>query len=83
MAYSGVITAILTFLIVYLGKYGQKVVEVIISILIAVICISYTLELFLSKPDWTAAGLHILIPSLPNGEAVLIAVGMLGATVMP
>jgi manganese transport protein len=83
VAYAGIITACLTFIIVYTSKYGQRVVEVIISILVAVICISYTIELFLAKPDWTSAGLHALIPSLPNGEAVLIAVGMLGATVMP
>ena len=83
MAYSGIITAVLTFLIVYMSKYGQKVVELIISILVAVICISYTIELFFSKPDFALAGYHALIPSLPNGEAVLIAVGMLGATVMP
>lgn len=83
MAYAGLITAVLTFLIVYAEKYGQRTVEVIISILVAVICISYTIELFLAKPDWGLAGLHVLIPSLPNGEAVLIAVGMLGATVMP
>ncbi len=83
MFYAGLITAALTFLIVYLGKYGQRVVEVIISILVAVICISYTIELFLAKPDWALAGLHVLIPSLPNGEAIYIAIGMLGATVMP
>ncbi len=83
MVYAGLITAGLTFLIVYMGKYGQRVIEVIIVILVAVICVSYTLELFLAKPDWASAGLHLLVPSLPNGEAVLIAVGMLGATVMP
>jgi manganese transport protein len=83
MAYAGIITAALTFLIVYMSKYGQRVVEVIICVLVGVICAAYTLELFLAKPDWAAAGLHVLIPSLPNGEAVLIAVGMLGATVMP
>lgn len=83
MAYAGLITAVLTFLIVYVGKYGQRVVEVIISILVAVICISYSVELLLAKPDWSQVGLHVLLPSLPNGEAVLIAVGMLGATVMP
>jgi manganese transport protein len=64
-------------------KYGQKVIEIIISILVTVICISYTVELFLAKSDWFQVGLHTIIPSLPNSEAVLIAVGMLGATVMP
>lgn len=83
MAFAGLITAILTFFIVYMGRYGQRFLEGIISILVAVICISYTMELFLAKPDWASAGLHVLMPSLPNGEAVMIAVGMLGATVMP
>lgn len=83
MAYAGLLTASLTFLIVYFGRYGQRVIEVIITALVAVICIAYTLELSLAKPDWAAAGLHALVPSVPNGEAVLIAVGMLGATVMP
>jgi manganese transport protein len=64
-------------------KYGQKVIEVIIAALVAVIGVSYIVELFLAKPDWAQVGVHTLIPSLPNGEAVLIAVGMLGATVMP
>ena len=83
MVYAGLITTAITFFIVYLGKYGQRVIEIIISILIGVICVAYTLEIFLAKPDWATAGLHLLMPSLPNGEAVLIAVGMLGATVMP
>jgi manganese transport protein len=83
MPVAGIITAILTFVIVYLGRYGQRIVEAVISCLIAVICISYGLELFLAKPDWTLVGLHTLIPSLPNEEAVLIMVGMVGATIMP
>lgn len=81
--YSVALTVMVTFLIVYLQKYGQRVVEVVISLLVAVICVSYTIELFLAKPDWPQVALHTLIPSLPNGEAVLIAAGMLGATVMP
>ena len=83
MIYAGLITGFLTFLIVYTEKYGQKVVEVIITLLVAVICVAYTLELLLAKPDWAQIGLHTLVPMLPNGEAVFIAVGMLGATVMP
>lgn len=83
IAVAGLLTATITFLIVYFGKYGQRVIEVIITVLVAVICAAYTLEIFLAKPDWASAGLHVLLPSVPNGEAVLIAVGMLGATVMP
>ncbi|WP_407309666.1 Nramp family divalent metal transporter [Desulfosporosinus sp. SB140] len=83
MIYAGLLTGVLTFLIVYMEKYGQRVVEWIIGTLVAVITIAYTIEVFLAKPDWAQVGIHTLIPSLPNGEAVLIAVGMLGATVMP
>lgn len=83
IGYSVILTAIVTFLITYLQKYGQRVVEIVITILVAIICGCYTIELFLSKPDWPQVALHTLIPSLPNGQAVLIAAGMLGATVMP
>jgi manganese transport protein len=77
------LTAVITFCIVCLQRYGQRLVEIVITLLVAVICGAYTIELFLSKPDWPQAALHTLLPSLPSGQAVLIAVGMLGATVMP
>ncbi|MPM06700.1 Divalent metal cation transporter MntH [bioreactor metagenome] len=83
LSYSVVLTAAVTFGIIYLQKYGQRVVEIVITVLVAVICGAYTIELFLAKPDWPQVALHTLLPSLPNGQAVLIAVGMLGATVMP
>jgi manganese transport protein len=83
LSYSVILTAVITFIITYLQKYGQRIVEIIITILVAVICSSYAIELFLAKPDWPQIALHTLMPSLPNGQAVLIAVGMLGATVMP
>ena len=83
MVYAGLLTGVLTFIICYMEKYGQKAIEIIISILITVICIAYTIELLLAKPDWVQAGFHTVIPMLQSGEAVFIAVGMLGATVMP
>jgi manganese transport protein len=83
MPVAGIITGIITFVIAYLQKYGQKLVEIIITLLVAVICAAYATELFLADPDWIQVGLHTIMPSLQNGEALLIAVGMLGATVMP
>lgn len=80
---SGVLTAVVTFIIIYMQKYGQKAVEIIITILVAVICAAYATEMFLAKPDWGQVALGTIVPSLPNGQAVLIAAGMLGATVMP
>ncbi|NBJ14605.1 MAG: divalent metal cation transporter [Dehalobacter sp. 4CP] len=79
---AGLITVCLTFVIVYLQRFGQHMVERIIISLVAVIGASYCLELFLAKPDWSAVALHTLVPSL-GPESILVAVGMLGATVMP
>ncbi|MEG6571705.1 Nramp family divalent metal transporter [[Clostridium] cellulosi] len=83
MFYAALLSGVLTFFICYMEKYGQKIVEIIITVLVAIICIAYLIEIFLAKPDWAQVALHTLIPSIPNKEALTIAVGMLGATVMP
>jgi len=83
MLYAGLLTSLLTFIICYLERFGQKLIELIITILVAVISGAYILEIFLAKPNWTEVGIHTLIPSLSNSGAIVIAVGMLGATVMP
>lgn len=83
LIYAGLITGGITLLITSLERYGQRVIETIIFSFVAVVCAAYFMELFLAKPDWSAVAFHTVVPSLPGGEAVLIAVGMLGATVMP
>lgn len=83
MLAAGLLTGALTFLICYLEKYGQRLVELIIFSLVAVVSCAYLIEIFLARPDWTQVALHTAVPLLPNGDAVLIATGMLGATVMP
>jgi len=45
------------------------------------LCFAYTI--FLAKPDWTAVALGAVTPSIPNQAALVIALGILGATVMP
>lgn len=83
LVYAGIVTIALTFVIINLQKYGQRVVEIVITLLVSVICAAYAFEVFLAKPEWTSVAVHTLVPSLPNGNALLIAAGMLGATVMP
>jgi len=80
---SCLITGALTLLICHMEKYGQKIVEFVITVLVAIISISYIIELFLASPDWGQAAIHTIVPEIPNSEALFIAVGMLGATVMP
>lgn len=83
MPIAGIVTAIITFLLVYLQKYGQRIIEISITIFIAIICGAYAIEMFLANPDWIQISRHVITPLIPNNEALLIAVGMLGATVMP
>ena len=83
LGFSVILTALVSFAITYLQKYGQRTVEIVITILVALICSAYSVELFLAKPQWQQVAFNTLVPSLPNNQAVLIAVGMLGATVMP
>ena len=47
-----------------------------------VIGASYLVELLIAPPDWSAAAFHAVVPRLGDGEAVLLAVGIVGATVM-
>lgn len=82
LLWAGALTILVTFLIVYLQRFGQHVVERTIVLLVAVIGISYFVEIFLAKPDWGKVAYHTLVPSL-GPENILVAVGMLGATVMP
>lgn len=83
MLCAGLLTGLLTFGICYLERYGQKLVEVLITGFVAVVSAAYLVEIFMAQPDWAQAGWHVAVPSLPNGNAVVLAVGMLGATVMP
>lgn len=83
LEYAGIIIAAITFFICNTEKYGQKFIERTVTTLVAIICIAYSIELFITKPDWNQALTSTLIPRLPSDGGLLIAVGMLGATVMP
>lgn len=50
--------------------------------LVGVISLAYVVELFLAGPNWGLVAVHTLVPKLTE-KSVLVAVGMLGATVMP
>lgn len=76
------ITVLDTFLLFYLQKKGMKFMEAFIIALVAVIAISFFIEMLLAKPDMALVA-HGLIPSSLNEQALYIAVGIIGATVMP
>jgi len=80
---AGLLTFLITYIIIYFEKYGQRTIEIIIFVLISIICITYSIEVFLAKPDYVQIGIHTLLPTIKNSDALFVAVGMLGATVMP
>jgi manganese transport protein len=82
MLAAGVLTGVITFIVLGIQKYGHRPLELVIGALVTVIGITYMLEMFLAKPDWGQAAVHTIVPSLTGGS-VLVAVGILGATVMP
>ena len=78
-----VVTAIVTYGILLFEGAGFRPVELIIGGLVGIIGLCYLIEMFIAPVDWGAAALHTVVPKLPDGEALLLAVGIIGATVMP
>jgi manganese transport protein len=74
----------LTVAIVFLAILGQRYhsLERLIIAFLAVIAGSYVIEIFIVHPDWAAAAPDWIIPNV-NGSSILLAMGMLGAIVMP
>ncbi|MCL5020089.1 MAG: Nramp family divalent metal transporter [Bacteroidetes bacterium] len=79
----GVLTAICTFLILGLERYGFRPLELVITVLVSVIAIAYLIETVLDKPDFGVLAYHSVIPQFSGPESILLAAGILGATVMP
>ncbi len=79
---AALLTGIVISLILLLERYGFRKVEVVIIGLIAIIGFVYMTEIWLAKPAWGEIGRGLLTPSVPIG-AMLVAVGIIGATVMP
>ncbi len=78
-----IITAIITYAILIVQGLGFRPMELIIGALVGMIGLCYLIEVFLAPIDWAAAGGGILSPALPDNKALGIAVGIIGATVMP
>ncbi|HEY1504499.1 MAG TPA: Nramp family divalent metal transporter [Stellaceae bacterium] len=77
-----VVTGMIVYGILGLERSGFRPIELAIGGLVAVIALCYVVELFISPVDWREAA-HSLGPVLPDRAALLLAVGIIGATVMP
>ncbi|MYN29312.1 Nramp family divalent metal transporter [Duganella levis] len=77
------ITGIVTYAILSLDKAGFRPLEIVIGALVAVIGLSYLAEMIITPPDWHAALFHSVVPELHGKDALMLAVGIVGATIMP
>jgi manganese transport protein len=80
---AGLITGAATFAILGLQRFGFRPLEIIIATLVSVIAVSYLLETILARPDWGQVAFHAVTPEFAGASSLLLAVGILGATVMP
>ena len=79
---AAVLSAICVFAILALELWGFRKLEYAIMGFVCVIGVCYAIEMLMIRPRWSAVALHTLVPML-DGSSIYIAVGMLGATVMP
>ena len=78
-----VVTAIVTYGILLFEARGFRTMELIIGALVAVIGLSYVVEIFIAPITWGDAAYGMVTPALADVNALTIAVGIIGATVMP
>jgi len=80
---AGVLTGLVTFAILALERHGFRPLEAVITSLVGVIAFCYVIETLLGRPDWGQIAYHAVVPIFQGTESVLLATGILGATVMP
>src|SRR2546429_749970 len=80
---AGLLTGVLAFGILGLQAWGFRRLEATISSLVGVIVIAFGLEVFRSNASWGSVAGSTFVPHLDGSASVLLAAGILGATVMP
>jgi manganese transport protein len=80
---AAVLTGIAAFLILGLQRFGFRPLEAVIAVMVLLIGVCYLAELYYSHPPFDLAARHAAVPAFSGSESVLLAVGILGATVMP
>jgi manganese transport protein len=82
LVYGVILTALDTLLLLLLSHAGIRKLESVVMALVGTIGVAFLIETFLGQPDWGGI-VRGFVPSLPDASALYIAIGILGATVMP
>ena len=73
----------LTFVVLLLEHGGFRPLEALITSLVGVIAVCFIVETILDRPAWGVIAYHAVVPQFSGAESILLATGILGATVMP
>ena len=77
------VTGLDVLLLLLLINLGFRKIEAVVIALVTTIAACFAYTIWLAKPNWSAVALGAVTPSIPNTAALLVALGILGATVMP
>jgi manganese transport protein len=77
------ITFVVTLAILTLQSRGFRLIEMVIAGFVGVISLCYVIQMAIAPPDWAAFAFHAVVPQLAGPESLVLAVGIIGATVMP
>jgi manganese transport protein len=80
---AGVIAGIGAFAILALQRRGYRRLEAVIAAMVGVVVASFVFELFDAKPQASEIASHLFVPGFEGTESILLATGIIGATVMP
>ena len=77
------VTAIVTYGLLMFQGFGFRPIELIIGAMVSIIALCYLAEMFIAPVNWAEAAFHTFTPQLADAGALLLSVGIIGATVMP
>tara|TARA_B100002052_G_scaffold296575_2_gene325342 strand:+ start:2550 stop:3857 length:1308 start_codon:yes stop_codon:yes gene_type:complete len=80
---AAVITGVASFVLLELQRRGFRWLEAGIGTLVGVVVVSFAYEVFIAQPDGSAVLHGLFVPTLDGADSLLLAAGILGATVMP
>jgi manganese transport protein len=78
-----VITGFDVMLLLAAMHFGFRKIEAIVITLVSTVAACFAIQLALSRPEWGPLATGLLVPTIPDADAFYIALGILGATVMP
>jgi manganese transport protein len=86
LSWAILITALDVLLLLALQGFGMRMIEAVVTLFVATIAVCYALEIFVlpqTHPDFLEMGRALVQPSLRESGMLVVAIGMIGATVMP